>query len=150
MQSNAPKGYVCPICLAVDGVESDKTLVRKSDIVYRDDDTMVFVASYFIKNAEGHLIVVPVKHFENFYDIPDDIASKLFLVAKGFAKKVKSKYRCDGINILQNNEPAAGQHAFHYHMHIFPRYNGKDIWANMNTKREATQEERLRFAELFK
>lgn len=150
MQSNAPKGYVCPICLAVDGVENDKTLVRKSDIVYRDDDVMVFVASYFIKNAEGHLIVVPIKHFESFYDISDNVAIKLFLVAKNFAKNVKSKYQCDGINILQNNEPAAGQHAFHYHLHIFPRYEGKDIWKNMNSKRETTQEERLKFAKLFK
>lgn len=150
MKSNVPNNYICPICVAVDGNENIKTLIRKTDIVYRDLSVMVFVASYFVENAEGHLIVVPTTHFENFYDIPKDVASKLFLIAQDFAIKMKAKYRCDGINILQNNEPAAGQHAFHYHMHIFPRYEGKDLWSNMNSKRETTQEERLKFAELFK
>lgn len=150
MHNHAPVDYVCPICLGVDGSESDKTLIRKSDVVFRDDDVMVFVASYFIKGSEGHLIVVPAKHYENFYELPDAVGSRIFSIAKQFATKMKKAYGCDGVNVLQNNEPAAGQHAFHYHLHLFPRYEGDDLWSNFGEKRETTTEERLKFADIIK
>lgn len=149
-KNHAPAGYVCPICLGVKGVENDQTLIRQSDIVYKDDAVMVFVASYFIRGSEGHLIVVPLRHYENFYDLPDDLGAKIFAVAKQFAMKMRKAYGCDGINVLQNNEPAAGQHAFHYHLHLFPRYEDDNLWKQMGEKRETTVEERLKFVELMK
>lgn len=144
------KNYVCPICLGVQGVENGDTLIRQSDIVYKDNVVMVFVASYFIKGSEGHLIVVPTKHFENIYDLPGEIGARIFSTAKEFAIKMKFAYGCDGVNLLQNNEPAAGQHAFHYHLHLFPRYEGDNLWQNMGEKREATLEEREKFVDLFR
>lgn len=150
MKKHASPNYICPICLGIQGIENENTLIRDSDILFIDEFIMVFVASYFIKGSEGHLIVVPIDHFENFYDLPDQIGSKIFSVAKKFAKKMKAAYDCDGINILQNNEPAAGQHAFHYHMHLFPRFKGDNIWDEMAHKRVTTQKERLKFVKLFK
>jgi histidine triad (HIT) family protein len=29
---------------------------------------------------------------------------------------------CDGFNLVQNNELAAGQTVFHFHIHLIPRY----------------------------
>jgi len=63
---------------------------------------------------------------------------------------MKSAYGCDGVNLLQNNEPAAGQHAFHYHLHLFPRYDGDSLWENMGKKREVSLEERKKFVDLFR
>lgn len=74
----------------------------------------------------------------------------IFSVAKKYATKMKEAYGCDGVNMLQNNEPAAGQHAFHYHLHLFPRYEGDDIWKQMGNKRETTREERIEFVGRFK
>ncbi len=150
MHNHAPTNYVCPICLGVQGIENEDTLIRQSDILYKDDDVMVFVASFFVKGSEGHLIVVPTQHYENFYDLPDEIGAKILSTAKQYAIKMKNAYGCDGVNILQNNEPAAGQHAFHYHLHLFPRYEGDNLWSQMGEKRETTQEERLKFVKLFK
>jgi histidine triad (HIT) family protein len=150
MHNHATSDYVCPICLGVQGTENDKTLIRKSDILYKDEEVMVFVASYFIKGSEGHLIVVPTKHYENFYDLPDELGAKIFSTAKQFAIKMKEAYGCDGVNVLQNNEPAAGQHAFHYHLHLFPRYEGNDLWGQMGEKRETSAGERLEFVDLLK
>lgn len=147
---HAPADYVCPICLGVAQIENNQTLVRQSDIIYKDDSVMVYVASYFITGSEGHLIVVPVAHYENFYELPDELGAKIFATAKQFAVKMKTAYGCDGVNVLQNNEPAAGQHAFHYHLHLFPRYRGDNLWQHMGNKRETTAEERLQFVELFK
>ena len=34
---------------------------------------------------------------------------------------------CDGYNIVQNNEEAAGQTVFHFHMHMIPRYKNDNV-----------------------
>ena len=147
MHSHTPPGYTCPICLGAQGIENDKTLIRQSDIVYKDDAVMVFVASYFIGNNSGNLIVVPIEHHENIYDLPDELGAHIFAIAKKFSLIMREAYGCQGVTALQNNEPAAGQHAFHYHLHLFPRYDNDDIYAHMNSKRETTAEERWPFAE---
>lgn len=150
MLHHAPQNYVCPICLGVQGVENDQTLILQQDILYKDDEVMVFIASFFVLGAEGHLIVVPTKHYEHFYELPDEIGSKIIQTAKEYSIKMKKTYDCDGINVLQNNEPAAGQHAYHYHLHLFPRYEGKDIWSNMGSKFLASAKDRFEFAQRFK
>jgi len=147
MHNHAPADYVCPICLGVEGVENDHTLIRASDIVYRDDTVMVFIASYFIGKNDGHLIVVPLQHFENLYDLPDKVGAHLFQVARKMAITMRQAYDCQGVMTQQNNEPASGQHAFHYHLHLFPRYENDNIFEHMNSKRETTPKERLPFAE---
>ena len=43
-------------------------------------------------------------------------------MAKKLAIKMKEKLGCDGVNIVQNNESAAGQTVFHFHMHVIPRF----------------------------
>ena len=32
------------------------------------------------------------------------------------------KLNCDGFNLVQNNNEAAGQTVFHFHLHLIPRY----------------------------
>lgn len=34
---------------------------------------------------------------------------------------------CDGVNIVQNNGPAAGQAVFHAHVHVIPRFEGDGL-----------------------
>lgn len=148
-KTHNPKDYICPICLGVQGVENKDTLICQQDILYRDDVVMIFVASYFIKGSEGHLIIVPTAHYENMYELPDEIGAQIFSKTKEWALLMKKAYDCDGINVLQNNEPAAGQHAFHYHLHLFPRYQGDDLWSNMGEKRETAPEERMEYIEKF-
>lgn len=147
MFNHAPDNYVCPICVGVDGVEDERTLIRKLDAVYRDDLVMVFVASYFIETCQGHLIVVPLEHYEHLYDMPDEVGARVFSVARKLSVTMKKAYGCEGVTTLQNNEPAGGQHAFHYHLHLFPRCEGDRLHENMGKKREASLKERLRFGE---
>ncbi len=146
MHNHAPADYICPICLGVSGVESEDTLLRLTDIVYIDELVTAFINSFWIKNNPGHVIVVPNTHYENIYDLPDHIGAHIFSVAKKIAIAMKKAYKCDGTTILQNNEPAGGQHAFHYHLHVFPRYDGDDLHANMMDKQLADPETRLAYA----
>jgi histidine triad (HIT) family protein len=134
MHNHASSDYICPICLGVSGVESEDTLLRLTDIVYIDEFVTAFINSFWIKNNPGHVIVVPNDHYENLYDLPSDLGIHIFNTSKKIAIAMKEAYGCDGITTLQNNEPAGGQHAFHYHHPIFPRYKNDDLHANMMDK----------------
>ncbi len=147
MHSHAPKDYDCPICLGIQGVETDKTLLKLEDIVYIDELVTAFINSFWIKNNPGHVIVVPNTHYENIYDLPDHLGAHIHKVAKQISIAMKKSYGCDGITTLQNNEPAGGQHAFHYHFHVFPRYDGDDLHTNMMDKLVADPAKRKEYAE---
>jgi hypothetical protein len=56
------------------------------------------------------------------YELPEDTAAKVFVLAKKMATKMTEKLHCDGLNIVQNNGEAAGQTVRHFHMHLIPRY----------------------------
>ncbi|MCC8097543.1 MAG: HIT family protein [Eubacterium sp.] len=90
-----------------------------TNTVYEDDDVRVILDINPVN--PGHCLVIPKTHAANIYEIEPEILSKAMAVAQKVAVKVKKATGCDGINILQNNEEAAGQTVFHFHIHIIPR-----------------------------
>lgn len=147
MYNHAPENYKCPICPAINGIENEDTWIKQADVVYRDDVVTVFIGSKFVKSNPGHPIIVPNDHYENFYDLPEDAASHIIKVAKKVALALKTARKCEGVTITQNNEPAGDQHAFHYHMHVFPRFAGDEINKNMTDAKKSEPEERSIYAE---
>ena len=87
---------------------------------YEDDDFRVILD--LGPASKGHALILPKNHYRNLYDIDDEVASKAILLAKKMITKLTDVLNCDGYNIVQNNEEAAGQTVFHFHMHIIPRY----------------------------
>ena len=144
------KDYKCPICLAVDGVESKETMIMQDDIFYRDDLIMALVNSKFVLKNPGHVIVVPLKHYENIYNLPQAEAERIMKVSKKVVVALKEIRRCDGITIQQNNEPAGGQHAFHYHMHVFPRFNDDEFYMNILDTKVSTPQDRKSYSAALK
>ena len=145
MFNHAPSNYQCPICLAVHGTESDKTMIKQDDIFYRDTLVMALINSKFVGNNPGHVIVVPLKHYENIYDLPEVEANQVMKIAKQVAIALKEIRQCDGVTILQNNEPASEQHAFHYHLHVFPRFADDHLHENLTNTRVSLPEERTKY-----
>ena len=96
-----------------------------SATVYEDKDFRVIMD--ISPASEGHMIILPKEHAKNVFELSDEVASKIYVLAKKLAIALKEELDCDGINILQNNEEAAGQTVFHLHMHIIPRYYSDDI-----------------------
>ncbi len=134
MFEHAPKDYKCPICLGVNGFENEDTLLKQADLIFSDRVVSVFVNSFWIPTCEGHVIVVPNDHYENIYELPEDINHRVAEVVQMMAVAMKRAYKCDGITTRQNNEPAGNQHAFHYHHHVFPRYDGDEFNINLTKK----------------
>ncbi len=136
--------YHCPICLGNQGIENEHTMLLQQDLVHRNDLVSIWMNSFWIEGNEGHLIIVPNEHFENLYTLPANIGTAIFEASKQVALALKTAYKCDGITLRQNNEPAGDQHAMHYHLHVFPRYNGDSLNENiLKQKRVASVADRL-------
>jgi histidine triad (HIT) family protein len=96
-------------------------IIRKqaaASVVYEDKRVIAFLSHRPVN--PGHTLVVPKKHYENIYEIPEDEAAQLFLIAKRTAKAVRDATGVEDIRIVQNNGKDAGQIVFHLHIHIIP------------------------------
>ncbi len=96
-----------------------------SSTIYEDEDFRVIMD--INPASKGHAIILPKTHAANIFEVSDEVASKIFIVAKKVATAMKEELQCDGINILQNNGEIAGQTVFHLHVHLLPRYKGDKI-----------------------
>ena len=108
----------CIFCKIANGDIPSKTL-------YEDEDFRVILD--LGPATKGHALILPKEHADNLYELPDETASKVFVLAKKLAIKMKEKLNCDGLNIVQNNGEAAGQTVQHFHMHLIPRYEGDGV-----------------------
>ena len=74
--------------------------------------------------SEGHFLVIPHRHFSEYFDITDEEREELWsMVAEG-RKMVDEKFNPDGYNIGINIGKWAGQSIPHLHIHVIPRYKG--------------------------
>ena len=96
-----------------------------SATLYEDDDFRVILD--LGPASKGHALIIPKEHYRNLYDIDDELASKAIVLAKKMVNKMNDVLGCDGYNIVQNNEEAAGQTVFHFHMHLIPRYKDDNV-----------------------
>ena len=109
-----------------------------SKTIYEDED---FRAILDLGPAtKGHALILPKFHAANLFELPDDVASKVMVLAKKLGTQMKENLKADGLNLLQNNVEAAGQTVIHFHLHLFPRYenDGQHITGD---PKEVTQEE---------
>lgn len=114
-----------------------------SATVYEDEDFRVILD--LSPASKGHALIIPKEHFRNIYDLSDEVAAKVFVLAKKMILKLTEVLKCDGYNIVQNNEEVAGQSVFHFHMHLIPRYQGDEVGLNwkMGTLSEEDKKEIL-------
>ena len=74
--------------------------------------------------TRGHALILLKNHYRNLFELPEEEAEKVMVLAKRMALRMREKLNCDGFNLVQNNEEVAGQTVFHFHMHLIPRYKG--------------------------
>ena len=93
--------------------------------VYEDDCVMAFLDNR--PASDGHTLIIPKKHFETIYDIPDEEIVHLFKIVKKVAVAVKETVNPEGLTVIQRNGKAAGQHIMHLHVHVIPRHKGQRL-----------------------
>ena len=102
----------CIFCKLANGV-------FPTNMIYEDEDFAVILDA--APAAIGHALIIPKQHSDNLYELPEETAAKVMPLAKKIALAQKQALDCDGVNVLQNNELAAGQSVFHFHVHVIPR-----------------------------
>jgi histidine triad (HIT) family protein len=146
MYNHAPADYVCPLCQISRGEVTEKG-PSEQDIIFQTDVITVFIASKWWPNNPGHVIVIPNEHIENLYDMPEEIGHAIFDASKQIAVALKETYKCDGISTRQHNEPAGNQDAWHYHLHVFPRYEGDNLYLSQRDSFWVGVEEKKPYAD---
>jgi histidine triad (HIT) family protein len=68
-------------------------------------------------------------------------------VVRRIAIAMRSAYGCDGVSTRQHNEPAGNQDAWHYHVHVFPRYAGDGLYASAPYHQFVPAEQRWPYAD---
>lgn len=149
MFSHQPNGYICPFCDWLSGNETEYK--QNTDIVYQNKSVTAFISPKWWTNNPGHVIVIPNNHSENLYDTPDKELAEVYRAVKQIAIAIRSSYpNCIGTSTRQHNEPAGNQDVWHFHVHVFPRYENDNLYQNHDIKKFVEPEERKRYAEIIK
>jgi histidine triad (HIT) family protein len=89
--------------------------------------------------AKGHALVIPKKHFETLFDVPEKDLREIIVAVKNVASAVVDAAEADGFNIIQSNGVSAGQVIPHVHFHIIPRKQGDELsfeWGHIELDKE--------------
>ena len=148
MHNHEPDGYACPFCRLVSGVDTERS--RQGGVVYGRNGTTAFVSPKWWMTNPGHVIVVPDRHVENIYDVPADLLGAVYASVKEVAIALRATYGCAGTSTRQHNEPGGGQDVWHYHLHVFPRYAGDDLYVRTPERRLTTPVERAPYAQTLR
>ncbi len=87
--------------------------------VFENENTLAFLDVQPI--ARYHTLIIPKEHYENFYDIPEDLNNAVFKTAKQVAKLYSDKLGIDNLQLFHNAGPLTLQSVFHFHLHLIPR-----------------------------
>ncbi|MBP5565385.1 MAG: HIT family protein, partial [Lachnospiraceae bacterium] len=98
----------CIFCKLANGV-------IPTNSIYEDDDFNVILDMG--PATKGHALILPKEHYANLYEIPEETAGKVMILAKRLAIKMTERLGADGFNLVQNNNECAGQTVFHFHFH---------------------------------
>lgn len=99
-----------------------------STIIYEDDIVIALVPKETV--SIGHTLLIPKQHFENIFDVEENVFSHFSKVMKKLSVDLVKEHSATGINILNASGKDAQQSVQHLHFHLVPRYSndGLDMW----------------------
>jgi len=95
----------------------------ESKTIYEDTDLIVILDVN--PNTNGHMLVIPKKHYVDFTEMDDEIILKVNKVANNMKDLIYDKLNADGIKLVNNY--GIEQAVKHYHLHIIPIYKKDEI-----------------------
>ncbi len=87
--------------------------------VFEDEYTMAFMD--IAKDVDGHVLVIPKKHFKSILDCDHDTWNHTMNTVKKVSNHLVDNCGYDGIDLMNANDESAGQTVPHLHIHIIPR-----------------------------
>ena len=97
--------------------------------IYEDEVCKAFLDIEPLTN--GHILVIPKKHYINVIDADLDFVTHAFSIIKeDLYPLLQKKLNCQGLTICQNNK--YGQEVKHLHFHLIPRYTDDEFKSHTN------------------
>jgi len=101
----------CPFCS-----------IDPSRIVFSNDLVIAIWDGFPV--SPGHLLIIPRRHTPAWSSLDSADKAAVWLAVDQCQAVISERFRPDGFNVGFNENPAAGQTVFHFHLHIIPRYAG--------------------------
>lgn len=97
-------------------------LKDKKVLLYEDSLCYAVISKNPIN--KHHVLVIPKEHYQNFVELPDELASHIFLTAKNISKAVRKACKPDAISHLSDDDTPKRSYNLvaHYKFHIIPRF----------------------------
>lgn len=93
---------------------------RPAEIVFESKSAVAFLDRFPV--ARGHTLVVPRRHAPTALELDEGATGGLFAAVVEVLDRLQSALHPLGFNVGWNHGAAAGQHVFHLHVHLMPRF----------------------------
>lgn len=87
------------------------------------EDELVIVIMDVDPSSNGHMLVIPKKHYVDFTELDDEILLHINKIAKDMTKLIYERLNADGVRLVNNF--GLYQVVKHYHLHVIPAYKEK-------------------------
>ena len=88
--------------------------------IHEDDLTFSFLALDQVNL--GHVLVIPKKEVNHWFDVPSDVYTQLSLNSQKIAKAIKEATGCPRVGTI-----VAGFEVPHFHLHLIPAWSIPDL-----------------------
>ena len=89
--------------------------------IYEDEKMKAFLDVNPVSN--GHVLLIPKKHYKNFLDTPDELIKEMYHIIKTkIYPLLEEKLKITGLSICQ-----IGKDVNHYHIHLIPQYENEEF-----------------------
>ena len=106
-------------CEFLSGKRKRHTNGFRFEKIHETKHSASFLSIDFPESVDGHMLVIPKKHYERLEEIPGYILDDVIRHVSLSVKVIDSIF--PSCNVLLNNGKEAGQTIFHTHFHIIPR-----------------------------
>lgn len=106
--------------------------------VYSDNNILAFLDIAPI--SKGHTLVIPKDHYENLFDMPEELGNHFLKVMKILGLAIMKTTGATGINVVMNNYSSAGQVVPHAHWHLVPRIEGDGLFRLKQNKYDSDED----------
>lgn len=95
----------------------------EASVVCADDTAVAFMDLNPV--TPGHVLVVPRVHAVGLEELDEDTSAHVWRIGHRVGRALRrSGLPCEGVNLFLADGEAAFQEIFHFHLHVFPRFQG--------------------------
>ena len=99
-------------------------------VIFRNEHCLFLqLDQYKMKGSqlEGAGVIVPKKHRETVFDLTQEEWEATYRLLQQVKEYLDKEHKPQGYNLGWNCDEVGGQHIFHAHLHVIPRYEDEPL-----------------------